>query len=89
MNAQSPRSPNRDNFGTPLWESWEKEPFGCRCGGVTQSILYGGRWWLPASPGCGESSESVLPMACPNTKSDPECGLTTLYLVLMQVRISE
>jgi len=24
MNAQSPRSPNRDNFGTPFWESREK-----------------------------------------------------------------
>jgi len=24
MNAQSPRSPNRDSFGTPLWESREK-----------------------------------------------------------------
>jgi hypothetical protein len=65
MNAQSPRSPNRDNFGTPLWESWEKESFGCRCGGVTQSILYGGRWWLPASLGRGES---VLPVACFSTK---------------------
>ncbi len=29
MNAQSPGSPNQDSFGTPLWESWEKEPFGC------------------------------------------------------------
>jgi len=25
--------PNRDNFGTPLWESQEKKPFGCKCGG--------------------------------------------------------
>jgi len=24
MNAQSPRSLNRDSFGTPLWESQEK-----------------------------------------------------------------
>jgi hypothetical protein len=24
---------NRDSFGTPLWESWEKVPFGCKCGG--------------------------------------------------------
>jgi hypothetical protein len=68
MNAQSPGSPNRDNFGTPLWESREKEPFGCRCGGVMQSILYGRRWWLPPSPGRGESSESVLPVACSNTQ---------------------
>jgi hypothetical protein len=81
MSFQSPGSPNRDTFGTPLWESQEKEPFGCSCGGVTQRMLYGGRWWLPPSPGRGESSESVLPVACPNTKSDPECRLTILWLV--------
>ncbi len=60
MNAQSPRSPNWDNFGTPLWESWEKVPFGCKCGCETHIILHGGRWWLPPSPGCGESSESKV-----------------------------
>jgi hypothetical protein len=43
MNAQSPGNPNRDNFETPLWESREKEPFGCKCGGELQRILYGGR----------------------------------------------
>jgi len=26
--------------------------------GEAQSILYGGRWWLPPNLGCGESSES-------------------------------
>jgi len=31
----------RDNFGTPTWESREKEPFGCSLGGETQRILYG------------------------------------------------
>jgi hypothetical protein len=60
MNAQSPGSPNRDNFVTPLWESREKVPFGCKCDGKTQRILYGGRWWLPPSPSCGESSESKV-----------------------------
>jgi len=58
MNAQSPGSPNRDSFRTPLWESREKVPFGCKCGGVPQRILYEGRWWLPLSLGRGESSES-------------------------------
>ncbi len=58
MNVQSLGSPNRDNFGTPLWESRDKEPFECGREGVTQKILYGGRWWLPPSPGRGESSES-------------------------------
>jgi hypothetical protein len=71
MNAQSPMSPNRDNFGTPLWESRDKEPFECGWGGVTQRILYGERWWLPPSPSRGESSEFVLPVTCPNTKSVP------------------
>jgi hypothetical protein len=58
MIVQSPGSPNRDSFGTPPWESRDKKPFGCGCRGKAQSILYGGRWWLPPSPGRGESSES-------------------------------
>jgi hypothetical protein len=29
----------RDNFGTPTWESREKEPFGCSLGGELQRIL--------------------------------------------------
>jgi hypothetical protein len=29
MSSQSLGTPTRDNFGTPPWESWEKEPFGC------------------------------------------------------------
>jgi len=60
MNAQSPGSSNRDSFGTPLWESREKEPFGCKCGRKLQKILYRGRWWLPLSPGYGESNESKV-----------------------------
>ncbi len=39
MMAQSPGSPNQDNFGTPLWESRDKDPLGCGRGGVTQRIL--------------------------------------------------
>jgi hypothetical protein len=35
MNAQSLESPNRDNFGTLLWESQDKEPFGRERGGAT------------------------------------------------------
>jgi len=68
MNVQSLGIPNRDSFETPLWESREKEPFGCKSRGEPQRILYGGRWWLPLNPGRGESSESKLPVACPNTK---------------------
>jgi hypothetical protein len=72
MSFQSPKSPNRDSFGTLPWESRDKKPFGCSLRGQTQRILYGGRWWLPPSMGRGESSEFMLPVACPNTKNDPE-----------------
>jgi hypothetical protein len=58
MTSQSLKSPNRNNFGTPPWESRDKKPFGCGCYGEVQRILYGGRWWLPPSPGRGESCES-------------------------------
>jgi hypothetical protein len=57
MTSQSFGSPNRDNFGTPLWESRDKKPFGRGCDGITQRILYGGRWWFPPHPGRGESCE--------------------------------
>ncbi len=60
MSVQSLDSPTRDSFGTPLWESREKVPFGCGSRRVTQKILYVGRWWLPPNPGRGESSESKV-----------------------------
>jgi len=72
----------RDNFGTPTWESREKEPFGCSLRGALQRILYGGRWWLPPSPGRGESCVSKCPWLVPTPKGVPECELTLLWLVL-------
>jgi hypothetical protein len=58
MTPQSGGSLNRDSFKTPSWEFRDKKPFECRCHGEEQKILYGGRWWLPPSPGRGESCES-------------------------------
>jgi hypothetical protein len=58
MTSQSPGSPNRHSSGTPFWESRDKKPFGCGCRREVQSILYGGRWWVPLSPGRGESCKS-------------------------------
>jgi hypothetical protein len=46
--------------GTPIWESRDKKPFGCHSCAEVQSILYGGRWWLPPSPGRDESCESEV-----------------------------
>jgi hypothetical protein len=51
-------------------------------GGELQSILYGGRWWLPPNPGRGESSVSKCPWLVPTPKGVPECELTLLWLVL-------
>jgi len=82
MIVQSPGTPTRDSFGTPTWESQEKEPFGCNLDGEVQSILYGGRWWLPPSPGRGESCVSKCPWLVPTSKGVPECQVTLLWLVL-------
>jgi hypothetical protein len=80
--AQSPGSPNRDNFGTPLWESRDKEPLGRGRGGATQRILYGGRWWLPPSLGRGESSESKVACGLSQHQKGAEWVLINLWLVL-------
>jgi hypothetical protein len=61
MSSQSSGTLTQDSFGTPTWESQEKKPFGCNLRGVTQRILYGGRWWLPPGPGRGESCVSKCP----------------------------
>jgi len=82
MAVQSPGTPTRDSFGTPTWESQEKEPFRCSLHSETQRILYGGRWWLPPSPGRGESSSPSCPWLVPTPKGVPECDLTLLWLVL-------
>jgi len=73
VSVQSLKSPTRDSFGTPTWESQEKEPFECGSRGVTQRILYGGRWWLPPSPERGESSVSKCPWFVPTPKGVPKC----------------
>jgi len=67
----------RDNFGTPTWESREKEPFGCSPRNVAQTILYGGSWWLPPSLGRGVSRGPKCPWLVPTPKGVPECELTT------------
>jgi hypothetical protein len=82
VSVQSPGSPTRNNFGTPTWESREKEPFGCSLRGVTQRILCGGRWWLPPSLGRGESCVSKCSWLVPTPKGVPECELTLWWLVL-------
>ncbi len=57
---QSCMTPSLGDFETPMWESRNKKPFGCHSYGMLQSILYGGRWWLPPSPGRDEFCESEV-----------------------------
>jgi hypothetical protein len=60
MNTQILGNLNRGSFGSPLWESREKVPFGCKCGEEALKIIYGGRLWLPLSLGHGDLSESKV-----------------------------
>jgi hypothetical protein len=68
MSSQSPRSPNRDSFGTPPWESRDTKPFGCRWHGQTERILYGGRWWLPLSSGHVSQVNPCYPWLVPTPR---------------------
>jgi hypothetical protein len=58
--SQNGGSLNLGSFGIPPWESRDKMPVGCERYGEVQRILYGGRWWLPPSPGHGEYCESEV-----------------------------
>jgi hypothetical protein len=71
MGPQSRKSPNFGNFEISTWESRDKKPFGCGSHEEAHSILKGGRWWLPPSPGRCEFRESKLLVVHPNTKSAP------------------
>jgi hypothetical protein len=81
MNTQSLGSPNRDSFETPLWESREKVPFGCKCDNEMQIILYGRRLWLPPRPGRGKSSESKVARGLSQHQESSEWVLTNLLVV--------
>jgi hypothetical protein len=57
---QSCRSSNVGDFEIPVWESQDKKSFGWGHRKEVQSILYGGRWWLPLSSGCAKSCKSKV-----------------------------
>jgi hypothetical protein len=89
MSCQNLESPNQNNFESPLWESWEKVPFGWRCYGVTQRILYGGRWWLPPSPSRDERVSPRLLVTCLSIASASEWELTNLLVGLMHIWVTK
>jgi hypothetical protein len=65
-----------------------EKPFGCGLPGESQSILYGGRWWLPPSLGRGESCVSKCPWLVPTPKGVPNAKLNTFGLFWMQIHTS-
>jgi hypothetical protein len=68
MMAQSPESLNQNSFGTPLWESWNKQPLGCGRDEATQRILYGEGGGFPQVRAVVSQVNPRSPVACPNTK---------------------
>jgi hypothetical protein len=77
-----------DNFGTPFRESQQNVPFGCSLHYELQRILHGGRWWLPPSPGRGESCVSKCPSLVPTPKGVPNAKLTSCGWFWMQIHTS-
>ncbi len=53
--------------GLQLGSLKKKKPFGCILGRELQSILYGGRWWLPPESGPWWVLCVKVLVACPNT----------------------
>jgi hypothetical protein len=69
MNAQSPGSPNRDNFGTPLWTPGKKSH-------LDASAVESCREYYMKEGGVFPQIRTVvsqvsprLPVACPNTEN--------------------
>jgi hypothetical protein len=60
MASQGYKSPTLAISRLPFGSPGTKRPFGCGPHREVQRILYGGRWWLPPSPGRGESCESKV-----------------------------
>jgi hypothetical protein len=81
MIAQSPESPNRDNFGTPPWESWDKKPFGCGCRGEARVYYMGEGGGFPRVQAVVSQVNPELPVVCLSTKGALECELTNLVVV--------
>ncbi len=77
---------NRDNFGTilglQLGGPGKKSHLNVVPAERCREYYMGGRWWLPPSPGRGESCGPKCPWLVPTPKGVPECELTTLWFVL-------
>jgi hypothetical protein len=90
MTSQNPGSPNQDSFETPLWESRDRKPFGCRCRGERHKVYYMGEGGgFPRVQVVVNHVSPKLPVACLSTKSAPKSELTNLLVNLIQVRVNK
>jgi hypothetical protein len=85
MNPQNGKSPNRDNFETPPWESRDKKPFGCRCCERSREYYMGEGGGFPRVWAMVNFVNPESPVACPNIKGAPESELTNLLVGWMQI----
>jgi hypothetical protein len=75
MAVQSSGSPAETLSGLHR-ESQQNVPFECSLRDQPYRILYRGRWWLPLSPGHGESCVSKCSWQVPTPKGVPNAKLT-------------
>jgi hypothetical protein len=86
MTSQSGKNPNRDNFGTPPWESQDKKNH-LDVGAVERCREY----YMGEGGGFPRVQAVVsleLPVACLSTEGAPESDLTNFLVGWMQIRVS-
>jgi hypothetical protein len=83
MTSRSLRNPNRDNFGTPPWESRDKNHSDVGAMERCREYYMGEGGGFPRVRAMVSFLNPELPMACPSTKGAPESELTNLLVGLM------
>jgi hypothetical protein len=89
MTPQNGESPNRDNFGTPPWESQDKSHLDVSAAERRREYYMGEDGGFPQVRAMVSLVSPELLVACPSTKGAPEGELTNLLVGLMQVRVSK
>jgi hypothetical protein len=89
MNSQSPKSPNRDNFGTPPWSPRRKCHWDVGATGKCREYYMGKGGGFPWVRAMVSHVSLGLLVTCLSIESVLECELTNLLVSLMQVWITK
>jgi hypothetical protein len=89
MNSQNPRSPNWDNFGTPLGSLRKKCHSNVGAAESCREYYMGEGVGFPQVWAVVSHVSPRLPEACPSTRSVPKCELTNVLVDLTQVRVTK